>query len=286
MIVYLLPLLIANQGGRIVYGERGGVVASIATMGVIVGSTIPMFLGAMIVGPLAAWLMKKIDSIWDGKIRPGLRDARQHVLGRHPRHGSGDPVVLRDRTVRDERQLVARLRCPVARRRAPAAADEHHRRAREGALPQQRDRQRHARPARHPAVRRHRPVAAVPRRGEPRARLRPAARVHALRDRGRERVGARRDHHPVLRRHPRGVLPLRADEACAHHRPHRRWGDRSRHQRGLRQRPARTCCARQHHRGARPDAEGQLRRCHPLGGALGRCDVPDQRGDPAGLAQA
>ncbi|PVU83942.1 PTS mannitol transporter subunit IIB [Cellulomonas sp. WB94] len=72
MIVYLLPLLIANQGGRIVYGERGGVVASIATMGVIVGSTIPMFLGAMIVGPLAAWLMKKIDSIWDGKIKPGF----------------------------------------------------------------------------------------------------------------------------------------------------------------------------------------------------------------------
>ncbi|MGV8976724.1 MAG: PTS mannitol transporter subunit IICB [Cellulomonas sp.] len=72
MIVYLLPLLIANQGGRIVYGERGGVVASIATMGVIVGSTIPMFLGAMIVGPLAAWLMKKIDRIWDGKIRPGF----------------------------------------------------------------------------------------------------------------------------------------------------------------------------------------------------------------------
>jgi PTS system mannitol-specific IIC component len=72
MIIYLLPLLIANQGGRIVYGERGGVVASIATMGVIVGSTIPMFLGAMIVGPLAAWIMKKIDSIWDGKIRPGF----------------------------------------------------------------------------------------------------------------------------------------------------------------------------------------------------------------------
>ena len=49
MIVYLLPLLIANQGGRMVYGERGGVVASIATMGVIVGSTIPMFLGAMLI---------------------------------------------------------------------------------------------------------------------------------------------------------------------------------------------------------------------------------------------
>ena len=72
MITYLLPLLIANQGGRMVYGERGGVVASIATMGVIVGSQVPMFLGAMIVGPLAAWLMKQIDKLWDGKIRPGF----------------------------------------------------------------------------------------------------------------------------------------------------------------------------------------------------------------------
>ncbi|MBF4635427.1 PTS mannitol transporter subunit IICB [Agreia pratensis] len=72
MITYLLPLLIANTGGRMVYGQRGGVIATIATMGVIVGSTIPMFLGAMIVGPLAAWIMKQIDKIWDGKIRPGF----------------------------------------------------------------------------------------------------------------------------------------------------------------------------------------------------------------------
>jgi mannitol PTS system EIICBA or EIICB component len=72
MITYLLPLLIANTGGRMVYGERGGVVASIATMGVIVGTTIPMFLGAMIMGPLAAYLTKQMDRIWDGKIRPGF----------------------------------------------------------------------------------------------------------------------------------------------------------------------------------------------------------------------
>lgn len=72
MVTYLLPLLIANSGGRMVYGERGGVVACIATVGVIVGSTVPMFLGAMIVGPLAAWIMKQIDRIWDGKIRPGF----------------------------------------------------------------------------------------------------------------------------------------------------------------------------------------------------------------------
>ncbi|MET0481188.1 MAG: PTS transporter subunit EIIC, partial [Mycetocola sp.] len=72
MITYLLPLLIANTGGRMIYGERGGVVGTIATMGVIVGSSIPMFIGAMIMGPLAAWLMKKIDAIWDGKIKAGF----------------------------------------------------------------------------------------------------------------------------------------------------------------------------------------------------------------------
>ena len=52
MITYLLPLLIAYTGGRMVYGQRGGVVGAIATMGVIVGAGIPMFLGAMIMGPL------------------------------------------------------------------------------------------------------------------------------------------------------------------------------------------------------------------------------------------
>jgi len=72
MITYLLPLLIANTGGRLIYDTRGGVVATIATMGVIVGTDIPMFLGAMIMGPLAAWLMKRVDALWEGKIKPGF----------------------------------------------------------------------------------------------------------------------------------------------------------------------------------------------------------------------
>ncbi|HEU4807409.1 MAG TPA: PTS mannitol transporter subunit IICB [Homoserinimonas sp.] len=72
MITYLLPLLIANTGGRMIYGVRGGVVATIATMGVIVGTEIPMFLGAMIMGPLAAWIMKHTDRLWAGKIKPGF----------------------------------------------------------------------------------------------------------------------------------------------------------------------------------------------------------------------
>ena len=72
MITYLLPLLIANTGGRMVYGVRGGVVGTVATMGVIVGAGIPMFLGAMIMGPGAAWIMKQIDKLWAGKIKAGF----------------------------------------------------------------------------------------------------------------------------------------------------------------------------------------------------------------------
>ena len=72
MITYMLPLLIAAQGGRMVYGLRGGVVGVVATMGVIVGTTVPMFLGAMMMGPFAAYVMKRLDAIWDGKIKPGF----------------------------------------------------------------------------------------------------------------------------------------------------------------------------------------------------------------------
>ena len=59
MITYMLPLLIGYTGGRMVYGVRGGVVGAVATMGVIVGTDIPMFIGAMILGPLTAWIMMK-----------------------------------------------------------------------------------------------------------------------------------------------------------------------------------------------------------------------------------
>lgn len=72
MILYLLPLLIANTGGRLIYGVRGGVVGTIATVGVIVGTNIPMFLGAMIMGPLTAWVLKSIEKLWIGKIKPGF----------------------------------------------------------------------------------------------------------------------------------------------------------------------------------------------------------------------
>lgn len=92
MIHYLLPILIAYQGGRMVYETRGAVVGAVATFGAIAGSDwliklvnedlvaageaeigqIHMFIGAMIMGPLAAWVMKKLDALWEGKIKAGF----------------------------------------------------------------------------------------------------------------------------------------------------------------------------------------------------------------------
>lgn len=72
MITYLLPVLIGYTGGRMIHGNRGAVVGAIATMGVVAGADVPMFMGAMIMGPLGGWAMKKLDALWEGKIRPGF----------------------------------------------------------------------------------------------------------------------------------------------------------------------------------------------------------------------
>lgn len=72
MITYLLPILIGYTGGRVIHGQRGAVIGAIATFGVIVGAGIPMFLGAMIMGPLAAYLLKKFDQLIEGRVRTGF----------------------------------------------------------------------------------------------------------------------------------------------------------------------------------------------------------------------
>ncbi|OXM85241.1 PTS mannitol transporter subunit IICB [Paenibacillus rigui] len=71
-ITYLLPILIGYTGGQMVHGSRGAVIGSIATMGVVIGADIPMFLGAMIVGPGAAWVLKQFDRSIEGKVRSGF----------------------------------------------------------------------------------------------------------------------------------------------------------------------------------------------------------------------
>ena len=72
MILNLLPILIGYTGGKMVYGHRGGVLGAVATMGVVVGADIPMFLGGMIMGPLGGWAMKKVDEMLEDKIGVGF----------------------------------------------------------------------------------------------------------------------------------------------------------------------------------------------------------------------
>lgn len=72
IITYLLPVLIAYTGGFAIHGRRGGVIGTLATMGVVVGASVTMLIGGMIMGPLAAWVMKKVDSFFSGRVKPGL----------------------------------------------------------------------------------------------------------------------------------------------------------------------------------------------------------------------
>ena len=58
---YLLPILIGVTGGKVTGGARGGVVAAISTIGVIVGSDMPVILGSIVIGPLSGVLIKRFD---------------------------------------------------------------------------------------------------------------------------------------------------------------------------------------------------------------------------------
>lgn len=71
-ITYLLPLLIGYTGGYVIHGQRGAVVGAIATFGAVAGSEVPMFIGAMAMGPLGGWAIKKFDQAFQEKIRPGF----------------------------------------------------------------------------------------------------------------------------------------------------------------------------------------------------------------------
>ncbi|MDO4961162.1 MAG: PTS mannitol transporter subunit IICB, partial [Eubacteriales bacterium] len=73
MLSYLLPILIASQGGKMVGGERGRVIAAIAVCGCIAGDTDhPMLMGAMLMGPLAGYVIKKFDDAMEGHIPAGF----------------------------------------------------------------------------------------------------------------------------------------------------------------------------------------------------------------------
>ena len=72
MAKWLLPLLIGFTGGEVVYGHRGGVAGAIATAGIIVATDIPMFMGAMIMGPVGGVAIKKFDEAVQDSIPGGF----------------------------------------------------------------------------------------------------------------------------------------------------------------------------------------------------------------------
>ena len=76
MLTYLLPILIAATGGRMIAKDRGMVMGAIAIVGCIagVGGTEgqPMLMAAMIMGPFAGWVIKKFDQIMEGHMPAGF----------------------------------------------------------------------------------------------------------------------------------------------------------------------------------------------------------------------
>lgn len=71
-LTYLLPILIAYTAGKNIAGDRGGVTGAIATIGVIAGSDIPMFIGAMIMGPAGGLAIREFDKLTKGRVRSGF----------------------------------------------------------------------------------------------------------------------------------------------------------------------------------------------------------------------
>ncbi len=72
ILTYLLPILIAAQGGKMVGGDRGRVMGAIAIVGCIAGSENTMLMAAMAIGPLAGLVIKKFDEAMDGHMPAGF----------------------------------------------------------------------------------------------------------------------------------------------------------------------------------------------------------------------
>jgi PTS system mannitol-specific IIC component len=88
MIIVLIPTLVAYSGGRMVHGQRGAVIGAVAVFGAIVAGADPvrlndgttalpfggqvMILGAFVLGPLSAYLLKLFDNLVAGRVKAGF----------------------------------------------------------------------------------------------------------------------------------------------------------------------------------------------------------------------
>ena len=80
MIRVVLPILIGFTGGKMFEEQRGGVVAAIATVGVIVSTDVPQLFGAMFIGPLAGYTFAKIEQILLPKVKEGYEMLTKNFL--------------------------------------------------------------------------------------------------------------------------------------------------------------------------------------------------------------
>lgn len=73
MLSYLIPVLIAAQGGYLTGGDRGRITGAIAVIGCIAGAPdTTMLMGAMVMGPFAGWVIKMFDRFMEDKTPAGF----------------------------------------------------------------------------------------------------------------------------------------------------------------------------------------------------------------------
>lgn len=80
LINFLLPLLIGYTGGKKIDHNRGGAIAGIATLGIMVGNDNSAVLGAMIIGPIAVMCFKRLNILILKKIQNGYEMLLQNIL--------------------------------------------------------------------------------------------------------------------------------------------------------------------------------------------------------------
>lgn len=73
MLSYLIPVLIAAQGGYLTGGDRGRITGAIAVIGCIAGAPdTTMLMGAMVMGPFAGWVIKMFDRFMEDRTPAGF----------------------------------------------------------------------------------------------------------------------------------------------------------------------------------------------------------------------
>jgi len=232
MITYLLPLLIGYTGGHMVHGRRGAVIGAVATIGVVVGADVPMFLGAMIWGPAAAFLLKMFDNAVHGKIKAGFEMLVANfslgiiggimaiigVLGVGPivsaltaAAGNGVNFLVSSGllplvSIIVEPAKVLFSTTPSTTACCPRSASSKRRSPGSRSCSWSRP---------------------------PRPRVRHPGRLPGVRSAAAAPVRARRDDRAVPRRHPRDLLPVHPHEATPDPGRHLRWGLRPGHRADL-----------------------------------------------------